>query len=406
MNQASLLQREHGRTLLSILVWVSVALTVVLVCAVLLWAHYRPNRNQFTAAPMAPDATQNIAEAENYAISVSVTTALGNDEQSHGLRHIADQKDGLTAVEAIDGVPARALRLADNRTTLNFYFQIDSTFKQNNLNVVRIDVEYLDPHPGTMGVHYDALDGDNVSNPRYREAKAQVRLSGSKAWQKATFRTKGDAAFSNRQNGASDFRIWARTPLLYVRRVTVTRESSGENWTKAFATSNQVSVLLGQEKPEEDGLRHLPDAGRARTSVQNVDGVPCRYLNRVTEGRYCGSLYFAINPSFKAEGLKHARVEIEYLAKPDVSVRLQFDGVEGDTHRMYLPVLPEGARVITIGTGADYGIIPTPGVWSVATFHLTNAVFLNSQRDGADFRMEVAPPEIYVRRVTMTRESR
>jgi hypothetical protein len=29
---------------------------------------------------------------------------------------------------------------------------------------------------------------------------------------------------------------------------------------------------------------------------------------------------------------------------------------------------------------------------------------MNSQRDGADFRLEVVPPEIYVRRVTVTRE--
>jgi len=34
----------------------------------------------------------------------------------------------------------------------------------------------------------------------------------------------------------------------------------------------------------------------------------------------------------------------------------------------------------------------------------TNAVFMNSQRDGADFRLEVVPPDIYVRRVTVTRE--
>lgn len=87
-----------------------------------------------------------------------------------------------------------------------------------------------------------------------------------------------------------------------------------------------------------------------------------------------------------------------------VSIRLQFDGLDGDTHCMYLPVLPEGARVMRLGTGADYATIPNPGVWSMATFHLTNTVFLNSQRDGADFRLEVAPPEIHVRRVTLTRE--
>ena len=359
-----------------------------------------------TTVPTAPNSTQSFPAPEDYAISVSVTTSLGRGEQSHGLRHIAEQQDGLTVIEAYDGVPARALKLPDNRTALNFYFQIDSAFKENDLSTVRFDVEYLDPQPGTMSIQYDALDANNVSNPRYRDADKPIRLSGSKAWQKATFRTKGDAGFDNRQNGQSDFRIWAETPLLYVRRVTVTREASLDaTWTKLFSTTNRVSVVLGQEKPEEDGLRHLANAGRSRTSIQVLDGVPCRYLNRVTEGRYCGSLYFAISPSFKREGLENARVEIEYLAKPNSSFRLQFDGMDGDTHRMYLPVLAQGAPVTRIGTGADYGAIPTSGVWSVATFHLTNAVFLNSQRDGADFRLEVVPPEIHLRRVTLTREA-
>ena len=101
----------------------------------------------------------------------------------------------------------------------------------------------------------------------------------------------------------------------------------------------------------------------------------------------------------------NARVEIEYLARPDTAFRLQFDGLDRNVHQKYQPVLPNGATVLRFGTGADYGRIPTPGVWSVATFHLTNAVFMNSQRDGADFRLEVVPPEIHVRRVTVTRES-
>ena len=67
-------------------------------------------------------------------------------------------------------------------------------------------------------------------------------------------------------------------------------------------------------------------------------------------------------------------------------------------------MLPTGAAVMRLDTGADYGVIPIPNVWSVATFHVTNAVFTNSQRDGADFRLEVVPPQIHVRRVTVTRE--
>jgi hypothetical protein len=121
-------------------------------------------------------------------------------------------------------------------------------------------------------------------------------------------------------------------------------------------------------------------------------------------GRYCGSIYFELSKDFKRADPMNARVEIEYLAKADTAIRLQFDGLAGDVHQKYRPVLPVGAKVMRLGTGADYGTIPTPGVWSVATFQLTNAVFMNSQKDGADFRLEVVPPEIYVRRVTVTRE--
>jgi hypothetical protein len=97
-------------------------------------------------------------------------------------------------------------------------------------------------------------------------------------------------------------------------------------------------------------------------------------------------------------------VEVEYLGKPDTAFRLQYDGMDGERHRLYMPLLAEGMRAMRFGTGADYGTIPTPGVWSVATFHITNGMFMNMQRNGADFRIEVVPPEIYVRRVTVVRE--
>jgi hypothetical protein len=171
------------------------------------------------------------------------------------------------------------------------------------------------------------------------------------------------------------------------------------------SVTNKVSIELGKESTEAvGGIIHFPEAGgRGNVTInQVVDGVPCRYLQR--PGRYCGSLYFEIGPEFKSKSPINARVDIEYLAKPDTAFRLQFDGMDGTVHRKYQPVLAKGATVMRLGTGADYGRIATPGVWSVATFHVTNAVFMNSQRDGADFRLEVVPPEIYVRRVTVTRE--
>jgi len=398
-----------SRTTLFILVGLALTIMLLFVASIFLLLRYRQTVTRLVTAPArVPAKIASVASTlVDYSLSNSVTVVLGENESSYGLMPSQNAGDGRTIIESIEGVSARAQRLTNNRTTLNFYFRIDPSFKQHDLSTVRIDVEYLDPQPGTMGVHYDAVGAENVSNPKYREAAQPVRLTGSGVWQKATFRTRGDASFSNRQNGQSDFRIWAKTALLYVRKITVTPEASPvEQSTKSYSTSNQVSVALGEDDSGTGGLQHL-NAGGSRASIQTLDGVACWHLNRINENRMYASLYFAIDPSFKQERLKNARVEVEYLAvaKRNSAFRLQFDAMEGDTHRMYKPVLPDGARILRFGTGADYGFVPKPDIWSTATFHLTNAVFMNSQKDGADFRLEVVPPELYVRRVTVTREN-
>lgn len=395
-----------SRTIIFVLIGVALLLILLVVSSIGLFLLYRHNLTRSVTTPAPVTVASNATVPEDYSLSNSVSVVLGENERSYGLIRSQNSGDGRTTVESIEGMSARAQRLTNNRTTLNFYFRIDPSFKQHDLSTVRIDVEYLDPQAGTMGVHYDAVGAENVSNPKYREANNPVRLTGSGVWRRATFRTRGDASFSNRQNGQSDFRIWAKTPVLFVGRVTVTQETAPEEkFTKNYASSNEVSVLLGEDESGTGGLQHLMNAGGGHASIQSLDGVPCCYLNRINENRMYASLYFAIDPSFKRERLKNARVEVEYLAKRDTAFRLQFDAMDGDTHRMYRPVLPEGARVMRFGIGADYGTIPTPGVWGTATFHLTNAVFMNSQKDGADFRLEVVPPELWVRRVTVFREN-
>jgi len=338
--------------------------------------------------------------------SNSVSIILGEEEIGHGLKLNDYQKDGKSTVEQVDGVSARVIRVREERpnSSVYLYFGIDSGFKQQDLSSVRIEVEYLAPSAGTMGIHYDARDAEGVSNPRYRDANSQVRLTGSTKWQKAIFQTKGDALFNERQNGQSDFRIWSKTPALFLRTIKVTREiSPTENWITQFSATNQVSVVLGSEKPE-DGLRHIGNDNDGRTAIEEIDGAPCRHLDRMREGRMFGSCYFAINPGFKEAGLTNARVEIEYFCRAERSFRVQFDGMDGQAHQRYWPVLAEGAKVMRFGTGADYATAPEIGRWAVATFHLTNAVFRNSQKNKADFRIEVVPPDIYLRHVTVARE--
>jgi hypothetical protein len=342
----------------------------------------------------------------DFSESNAVSIVFGPDEKSFGLKHLSRQNDGRTVVEGMDGVTARKGILRPERSAIYYYFTLDPGFKSQDLRRVQIEVEYFDAAPGTMGIHYDATDAERGSDQKYMEAKSVLVLRGSGRWQKAVFQTKNDAVFLNRQNGGADFRIWAKTPTLYVSRVTVTRDPLNEIWSGDFSKSDRVTIALGQEK-STDGLRHLIEERDGQTVATNLNGEPCRYLNRMQEGRPYGSFYFQISPSFKSRALKNPRIEVEYISEVEYlggitqGLRLQYDGREGGLPVRYLPVLAEGAAVMRYPTGADYGRIPSAGTWRTATFHLTNAVFQNSQKGGADFRIEVVPPEIYIRRVTL-----
>jgi hypothetical protein len=219
-------QPPRSSILLFVLVGAAAFLTLIL--SVFLFYLLKARKNVPDQVPQvtqsAAPARELISQTESPTPGDGITIRLGEDEVGRGLKHIDDQKDGSTTNESINGLAARVLRLTGTRTALNFYFRIDSAFKQEDVRRVRMDVEYLDPEPGTMGIHYDA-DAPDRKNPAYKEASRPITLAGTGRWNKATFYTENDAAFRKRQNGGADFRIWAKAPILYVRRVTVTRET-------------------------------------------------------------------------------------------------------------------------------------------------------------------------------------
>jgi len=174
--------------------------------------------------------------------------------------------------------------------------------------------------------------------------------------------------------------------------------------TRDYSTSNVVSILLGQES-DEDGLRHVADEPDGRTTIETLDGVPCRYHNRKSANKTFGYVYFAIHPDFKRDELKAARIEIEYRVAVPTFIRLQYDGLEGETHKRYKAAPPSVARTATLGTGIRFAPVQGSNQWQTATFNVTDGVFMNSQNGGADFRLEVTPAEIYVRRVTVWRST-
>lgn len=396
------MQSQNTRLRSILILVISLAVLLAVVMGLALWFLF--HRYVEPLASSLHGGAKARSEARDYAQSNSVSLLLGEgDESGEGLTHPDQERDGLTAIETLNGVPTRTLQLTDNRNTLMFYFRIDPTFKQGDVRRVRIDVEYLDPQPGTLGLHYDALDSPNVAKPVYRESLRPIRLGGSNVWQTATFYTKGDAAFSNRQNGQSDFRIWAKAPILHLRRVTVTRAPAPEDQLNLdFSTNRQLTLLLGQET-SGDGLRHLGEEGDGRTTIENVNGVPCRYLNRAGQGKQFGYLYFTIHPSFKRDGLKEAVIEFEYLARRSGALRLQYDGMEGEVHRAYKSAVSPVGTTVRFGPQIMFNRMPGSNGWQTMSFRVTDGAFMNSQNGDADFRLEVVPPEIYVRRVTVRR---
>ncbi|HEY0549505.1 MAG TPA: hypothetical protein VGF13_07865 [Verrucomicrobiae bacterium] len=344
-------------------------------------------------------------EAKDFSKSDSVSYWAGEISPTNGLVHLGDVSDGTTKSLILDGVPTRTLSLTGARTQLNFYFQIDPTFKQREVRTVRIEVEYLDPYEGTIGVHYDAVDLPRLGVPdRERAYKDTGRktLTGSDVWKTASFTTR-EAGFNHRQNGNADFRVWAKTPLLYIRRVTVTRTAfAEEDWKTDYSKTNSVSIAMANESPE-DGLRHLSAEPDGRTALTNLDGVVCRRMTR--EGRPSGYVYFTISPTFKAAGLSNAVCEVEYLCPRSGYFRLQYDAVELETHRPYKSVISEDGVPVRLGGNNNHTRVPAANSWESATFRITDAVFANSQNGGADFRLEFTPPDVFVRRVTLTRET-
>jgi hypothetical protein len=345
------------------------------------------------------------ATGRDFSQSDSISYWAGENSPTNGLVHLGDVSDGTTKPMVLDGVPVRTLSLTGTRAQLHFYFQIDPTFKQREVRSARIEVEYLDPYEGTMGVHYDALDlparGVPTGDRGYKDTSRKT-LTGADVWKTASFTTR-DAGFNNRQNGGADFRVWAKTPLLYIRRVTVTRMASpDEDWKTDYSGTNSVTIAVGNESPE-DGLRHLSAEADGRTSLTNLDGIACRHLNRA--GKSSGFFYFTISPSFKRAGLSNALCQVEYLCPTRGHFRLQYDGMEFDTHRPYRSVTDEGGVPVRLGGNNDHTRVSAVNSWETATFRITDAVFANSQNGGADFRLEFLPPDVFMRRVTLTREA-
>lgn len=155
-----------------------------------------------------------------------------------------------------------------------------------------------------------------------------------------------------------------------------------------FTGAKAVEILLGKHN-RENGLRLLEnDDGRTEFVTKNGEETRAA---KTTDGtpQY---FYFAIDESFKWADSMNAKLEVEYLAPTDAALNVDFDS--NDSTALF-----SGAY-----TRAKSPVIVTTEKWKLATFDLPDACFLGSENIGADFRIGVDSPNVFIHRVRLSRE--
>jgi hypothetical protein len=183
--------------------------------------------------PSAGVSQDNLLKPTDFSNTNFVSVSLGEgpgsvDNGENGLRHPGGAGgDSRTTFTSMEGVPCRCLDTTVQKFPKAYFrFNIDPTFKGEEVSNVKIDVEYFDGfegHAGVFGLQYDATGVGKGLEPKNQACYPNVPLRGSSKWLKATFHIK-DATFKNSQTGGGDFRLWASPPELCVKRVTVTLE--------------------------------------------------------------------------------------------------------------------------------------------------------------------------------------
>ncbi len=173
-----------------------------------------------------------------------------------------------------------------------------------------------------------------------------------------------------------------------------------EEELRDYSKTNSVILSLVDASRRDNrwvhGLSHAFWEKDGRTTLMDVAGVPCRNLSLSEEGRAKGYFYFALNPSFKEQDVTRVRIDVEY-----------YDGFEGQAGVLGLQY-DASASADGFGVSSKQMLPNVPlngsGQWLKATFHIRDGTFQNAQNSRSDFRLVASPPELSVRRVTVTLE--
>jgi hypothetical protein len=160
-------------------------------------------------------------------------------------------------------------------------------------------------------------------------------------------------------------------------------------WPKGkYTGAKSVTIALGSQN-RSAGLRQV-DNDDGLTVPATMDGHETRTLQTTPAGgRY---IYFIVDDSFKQAPSLNGKLRIDLFDAAPGSLAVEYDG--NDVSAPFSGAYTRSPDVAPMTGGKT---------WHAAEFRLPAARFLNSQNRGADFRLVLSAPGIYVRRVTLTR---
>ena len=213
-------------------------------------------------------------------------------------------------------------------------------------NVAYIDVTYKDIGTGSFQIQYDG-----ASN-KY-QTTSDVTKTNTGTYKTATF-TVTDAIFINRQNNASDFRIWAKTDDLLVSAVTVRKQA--EHGKVVLKTNDSYKLMQHVISADPNKEAYNP--------VATVGGIECRQIT--ANNKY---FYFRVSKGIAQSGDTNLTIKFKYWDSGTDKIGLHYNQSGGNNYK----------AIDLTKTNTN--------TWKVASFNITDADFKGAQNNYSDFRI-------------------
>lgn len=228
---------------------------------------------------------------------------------------------------------------------------------------VHVDITYLDSGTSNFSLEYDSESSAYQSIP--------IARTNTGLWKTATL-TLTNAKFANRQNNASDLRLYAggsgTTTNLTIRKVAI---------RKAY---NPAIVTL-QTTPTYKLIEYvIASSGNAYNPVATQGGLECRSITADNQW-----FFFKVSDALIRAGDTNVSVEIMFWDAGTDKISLQYGAIGN------------AAKNVNIMKTAT-------NTWRTVTLNVTDAHFVNQQSYFADFRISNGydGSAEYVRRVKVT----